>query len=80
MTDQPSHPDRIRQLLQSKTVLSLEQLRHALADRVRSSLFRDLQKVELHTSYSHAALTQNPYELIEPRHPAEQKKVISQKP
>jgi len=54
MADQPSYPNRIRQLLQSKTVLSLKQLRHELADRPRSSLFRDLQKVELLTSYSHA--------------------------
>jgi hypothetical protein len=54
MAEQPFYPDRIRHLLQSKTVLSLKQLRHALADRARSSLFRDLQKVELHTSYSHA--------------------------
>ena len=54
MAEQPPYPDRIRQLLQSKTVLSLKQLRGALADRARSSLFRDLQKVELHTSYSHA--------------------------
>jgi hypothetical protein len=54
MVGQPSYPDRIRQLLQSKTVLSLKQLRHELAGRTRSSLFRDLQKVELLTSYSHA--------------------------
>jgi len=54
MANQPSYPDRIRQLLQSKTVLSLKQLRHELADRGRSSIFRDLQKVELLTSYSHA--------------------------
>ena len=54
MANHPSYPDRIRQLLQSKTVLSLKQLRHELADRARSSIFRDLQKVELLTSYSHA--------------------------
>ena len=54
MAEHPPYPDRIRQLLQSKTVLSLKQLRGALADRARSSLFRDLQQVELHTSYSHA--------------------------
>jgi len=54
MANQPSFPERIRQLLQSKTVLSLKQLRHELADRARSSIFRDLQKVELLSSYSHA--------------------------
>ncbi|MES9906350.1 MAG: hypothetical protein ABW168_27175 [Sedimenticola sp.] len=54
MTNPLSYPDRIRQLLLSKTVLSLKQLRHELGDRPRSSLFRDLQKVELLTSYSHA--------------------------
>lgn len=54
MASHPSYPERIRQLLQSKTVLSLKQLRHELADRPRSSLFRDLQKVELLASYSHA--------------------------
>jgi hypothetical protein len=54
MSSQLSYPDRIRQLFQSKTVLSLKQLRHELADRPRSSLFRDLQKIELLTSYSHA--------------------------
>ncbi len=54
MADQPSYPDQIRQLLQSKKILSLKQLRHELANRPRSSFFRDLQKVELLTSYSHA--------------------------
>ncbi len=54
MTRKLSYPDCIRQLFQAKTVISLKQLRHELADRPRSSLFRDLQKLELLTSYSHA--------------------------
>ena len=36
------------------TVLTLKQIRHDLSGRPRSSLFRDLQKVEILTSYSHA--------------------------
>lgn len=54
MAEKPSYPTLIRQLLQSKTVLTLKQIRHELAGRPRSSLFRDLQKVEILTSYSHA--------------------------
>ena len=54
MTEKPSYPTLIRQLLQSKTVLTLKEIRHELASRPRSSLFRDLQKVEILTSYSHA--------------------------
>ena len=50
----PSYPNLIRKLLQSKTVMSLKQIRHEIPDRPRSSLFRDLKKVELLTSYSHA--------------------------
>jgi len=34
--------------------MSLKQIRHEIPDRPRSSLFRDLKKVELLTSYSHA--------------------------
>jgi hypothetical protein len=48
-----SYPNLIRKLLQSKTVLSLKQIRHEIPDRPRSSLFRDLKKTELLTSYSH---------------------------
>jgi len=54
MAEKPSYPTLIRQLLQSKTVITLKQIRHELAGRPRSSLFRDLQKVEILTSYSHA--------------------------
>jgi hypothetical protein len=54
MTNTPSYPNRIRQLFQSKTVMTLKEIRHELASRARSSLFRDLQKVEILTSYSHA--------------------------
>jgi len=50
----PSYPSLIRKLLQSKKVMSLKQIRHEIPDRPRSSLFRDLKKVELLTSYSHA--------------------------
>ncbi len=49
----PSYPNLIRKLLQSKKVMSLKQIRHEIPDRPRSSLFRDLKKVELLTSYSH---------------------------
>ncbi len=49
-----SYPNLIRKLLQAKKVMSLKQIRHEIPDRPRSSLFRDLKKVELLTSYSHA--------------------------
>ena len=49
-----SYPDKIRTLLQSNTVMSLKQLRLELGHRPRSSLFRDLKKLELVTSYTHA--------------------------
>ncbi len=54
MAKKPSYPNLIRQLLQSKTVLTLKEIRRELASRPRSSLFRDLQKIEILTSYSHA--------------------------
>ncbi len=50
----PSYPNVIRKLLQSNKVMSLKQIRYKIPDRPRSSLFRDLKKVELLTSYSHA--------------------------
>ncbi len=50
----PSYPNQIRKLLQSEKVMSLKQIRHKIPDRPRSSLFRDLKKVELLTSYSHS--------------------------
>ena len=54
MATKNPYPDLIRKLLQSKIVMSIKQIRHELADRPRSSLFRDLKKIELLTSYSHA--------------------------
>ena len=54
MNAEPSFPDKIRKLLQSNTVMPLKQLRHELGDRPRSSLFRDLKKIDLVTSYTHA--------------------------
>ncbi len=54
MNTEPSFPDKIRKLLQSNTVMSLKQLRHELGTRPRSSLFRDLTKLDLVTSYTHA--------------------------
>jgi len=49
-----SYPDKIRKLLQSTTVMSLKQLYLELGHRSRSSLFRDLKKLDLVTSYTHA--------------------------
>jgi hypothetical protein len=46
-------PLKIRQLLLKNTVMSLKQLRPALNDRPRSSLFRDLKKLDLISSYTH---------------------------
>ena len=54
MNAEPSFPNKIRKLLQSNTVMPLKQLRHELSDRPRSSLFRDLKKLDLVTSYTHA--------------------------
>ena len=54
MSAEPSFPDKIRRLLQSNTVMPLKQLRDELGDRPRSSLFRDLKKLNLVTSYTHA--------------------------
>lgn len=54
MNAEPSFPDKIRRLLQSNTVMPLKQLRYELGDRPRSSLFRDLKKLDLVTSYTHA--------------------------
>lgn len=54
MSAEIAFPLKIRQLLQSNTVMSLKQIRHELSNRPRSSLFRDLTKLDLITSYSHA--------------------------
>ena len=44
---------RIQRLLQTNTVMTVKQLRHALSGRSRSSLFRDLKQLDVITSYSH---------------------------
>ena len=54
MNTEPSYHDKIRKLLQSNTVMSLKQLSLELGNRPRSSLFRDLKKLDLITSYTHA--------------------------
>ena len=54
MIAETAFASQIRKLLQSKTVLSLKQIRQALSNRPRSSLFRDLKKLDLITSYTHA--------------------------
>ena len=45
--------EQIRQLLLKNTIMSLKQLRFELQDRPRSSLFRDLKKLDLISSYTH---------------------------
>ncbi len=54
MNTQLAYHDKIRKLLQSNTVMSFKQLRLELGNRPRSSLFRDLKKLDLVTSYTHA--------------------------
>jgi len=49
-----SYHVRINKLLQANTVMSFKQLRFELDNRPRSSLFRDLKKLDLVTSYTHA--------------------------
>lgn len=46
-------PLKIRKLLLKNTVMSLKQIRVELDDRPRSSLFRDLKKIDLISSYTH---------------------------
>jgi hypothetical protein len=46
-------PLQIRKLLLTHSVMSLKQLRHELDDRPRSSLFRDLGKLDTISSYTH---------------------------
>ena len=43
--------EQIHQLLLKNTIMSLKQLRAELQDRPRSSLFRDLKKLDLISSY-----------------------------
>lgn len=54
MSTEPSFSIKIRKLLLSNTVMSLTQMRHELGNRPRSSFFRDLKKLDLITSYTHA--------------------------
>lgn len=54
MENDISFASKITTLLKSNTVMSLPQLRQALDDRPRSSLYRDFKKVPLITSYSHS--------------------------
>ncbi len=54
MNIEPTASDKIHNLLHTNTVLSLKQIRQELGDRPRSSLFRDLKKLDLITSYTHA--------------------------
>lgn len=53
MNANATYASKIRRLLQTHTVMSLKQLRQALNGRARSSLFRDVKKLDLITSYSH---------------------------
>ena len=46
-------PLKIQKLLLKNTVVSLKQLRDELSDRSRSSLFRDLRKLDVISSYTH---------------------------
>ena len=45
--------EQIHQLLLKNTIMSLKQLRSELQDRPRSSLFRDLKKLDLISSHTH---------------------------
>jgi hypothetical protein len=54
MKNNTSFASKIKSLLKSNIVMSLPQLRQALDNRPRSSLYRDLKKVPLITSYSHS--------------------------
>jgi len=49
----PTIAEQIHQLLLKHTIMSLKQLRAELQDRPRSSLFRDLKKLDLISSYTH---------------------------
>ena len=53
MNSPPTYPARIRRLLQTHTVMTVDQLRQALHGRSRSSVFRDLKQLQVITSYSH---------------------------
>jgi hypothetical protein len=55
-------PLQIRKLLLTNSVMSLKQLRHELNDRPRSSLFRDLGKLDSISSYTHTGQYHSLYE------------------
>jgi hypothetical protein len=46
-------PLKIQKLLRVNSVMSLKQLRYELSDRPRSSLYRDLKKLDLISSFTH---------------------------
>lgn len=48
-----SPPVRIERLLRTQPVMTIKQLRQALAGRARSSVFRDLKQLDVIASYSH---------------------------
>jgi hypothetical protein len=54
MKNNTSFVAKITRLLKSNVVMSLSELRQALDNRPRSSLYRDLKKLPLITSYSHS--------------------------
>jgi hypothetical protein len=54
MKNNTSFVAKITRLLKSNVVMSLSELREALDNRPRSSLYRDLKKLSLITSYSHS--------------------------
>ncbi len=54
MNIEPPYPNKIRKLLKLNIIMSLKELSLELGNRPRSSMFRDLKKLDLVTSYSHA--------------------------
>ncbi len=48
-----SPPAHVKRLLQTNRVMTVRQLRQALNDRARSSVFRDLKQIDVITGYSH---------------------------
>ncbi len=48
-----SPPAHVERLLQPNMVMTVRQLRQALNERARSSVFRDLKQIDVITSYSH---------------------------
>jgi predicted DNA-binding transcriptional regulator YafY len=54
MSEKTLFVTKIEQLLRTNTAMSLSQLCQALNNRSRRSVYRDLKKVSLVTSFSHA--------------------------